>query len=135
MRYLSLGEVLELYLRLMETTGGTVGIRDLGMLQSAVAQPRMTFGASELYSTLVEKAAALGFSLVMNHPMLDGNKRLGHAAMDLFLGLNGAEIHAPIDEQEQLMLSLAAGETGRDEFVAWLSDHVRPLAEANAGQA
>ena len=135
MRYLSLVEVLELYLRLMETTGGTAGIRDLGMLQSAVAQPRMTFGAGDLYSSLVEKAAALGFSLVMNHPMLDGNKRLGHAAMDLFLRLNGAEIQAPIDEQERLLLSLAAGEIGRDEFITWLSDHVRLLPQANPGQA
>ena len=135
MRYLSLGEVLELYLQLIEATGGTAGIRDLGMLQSAVAQPRMTFGAGELYSTLVEKAAALGFSLVMNHPMLDGNKRLGHAAMELFLRLNGVEIEAPVDEQERLLLSLAAGEVGRDELVAWLSDHVRPLPQANPGQA
>ncbi len=89
MRYLTLPEALELYRRIMAQSGGTLGIRDLGALESALAQPRMTFGEQELYPTLVEKAAALGFSLIQNYPFIDGNKRLGHATVEIFLILNG----------------------------------------------
>jgi death on curing protein len=74
MRYLSLGEVADLHRRLIEGTGGAPGIRDLGTLASAIAQPNATFGAADLYPTLVEKAAALCFALVRNHPFVDGNK-------------------------------------------------------------
>jgi death-on-curing protein len=73
MRYLTLGEALSIYRRIMETSGGSVAVRDLGGLESALAQPRMTFGENDLYPSLVEKAAALGYSIIMNHPFLDGN--------------------------------------------------------------
>jgi death-on-curing protein len=98
MRYLTLGEVLELYHRIIRQSGGSQGIRDLGALESALAQPRMTFGNQELYPTVVEKASALGFSLIKNPPFVDGNKRTGHAAMETFLVLNGFEIDASVDE-------------------------------------
>ena len=124
MRYLTLGEVLGLYHRIMEQSGGAQGIRDLGALESALAQPRMMFGKQELYPTLVEKASALGFSLIKNHPFVDGNKRAGHAAMETFLVLNGFEIDARVDEQERIILQVASGELGRDEFLAWLRGHV-----------
>lgn len=124
MRYLTLGEVLELYHRIIRQSGGSQGIRDLGALESALAQPRMTFGNQELYPTVVEKASALGFSLIKNHPFVDGNKRTGHAAMETFLVLNGFEIDASVDEQEQIILQVASGELERDEFTAWLSGHV-----------
>ena len=124
MRYLTLNEVLDLYRQVMEQSGGAVGIRDLNALESAVAQPRMTFGGEELYPTVVEKASALGFSLVMNHPFVDGNKRIGHAAMETFLVLNGFEINAPVDEQERVILQLAASELNRDEFTKWLHTHI-----------
>ena len=120
MRELSLAEVLELHRRIIERSGGAHGLRDLGALQSALAQPRMTFGGEDLYPTIIEKAAALGFSLVKNHPFLDGNKRIGHAAMETFLVLNGFEISAPVDEQERMVLSLAAGQLTRDQLVDWL---------------
>lgn len=124
MRYLTLGEVLELYHRIIRQSGGSQGIRDLGALESALAQPRMTFGNQELYPTVVEKASALGFSLIKNHPFVDGNKRTGHAAMETFLVLNGFELDASVDEQEQIILQVASGELERDEFTAWLSGHV-----------
>ncbi len=72
MRYLTLSEVLELYRRVMEQSGGTMGIHSLSALESALAQPRMTFGGEELYPTMVEKASALGFSLIKSHPFVDG---------------------------------------------------------------
>jgi death-on-curing protein len=87
-RYLALNEVLELYRRIMGQTGGLVGIRDLPALESALAQPRMTFDGVDFYPTAVDKASALGFSLIQNHPFTDGNKRIGHAAMETFLVLN-----------------------------------------------
>jgi death-on-curing protein len=80
----------------------------------------MTFGGEDLYPTLLEKAAALGFSLIMNHPFVDGNKRIGHAALETFLLLNGMEIKASVDEQEATILSLAAGELDRSHFLEWL---------------
>jgi death-on-curing protein len=123
MRYLSISEVLELHQMLIDSSGGASGIRDLGALESAVAQPHATFGTEELYPGVVTKAAALCFSLVMNHPVLDGNKRIGHAAMETFLALNGYELEADVDEQEQIILSMAAGKLGRDAFVAWLKEH------------
>lgn len=126
MRYLTLSEVLTLHSQIMERSGSGVGIRDMGVLESALAQPRMAFGGQDLYPTLAEKAAALGYSLIMNHPFMDGNKRTGHAAMEVFLMLNGFEIHAAVDEQEQVVLRLAGGETARTEFATWLRDHIQP---------
>ncbi len=124
MRYLTLGEVLELYRRLIEQSGSVPGIRDLGSLQSALAQPHMTFGGQELYPTIAEKAAALGFSIIRNHPFMDGNKRTGHAAMETFLVLNGYEIEASVDEQEQIILRVASGEIKREDLVHWLLEHI-----------
>lgn len=124
MRYLALNEVLELYRRIMGQTGGLMGIRDLNALESALAQPRMTFGGVDLYPTAVDKASALGFSLIQNHPFTDGNKRIGHAAMETFLVLNGLEIDASVDEQEQAILDVASGKMERQELTEWLSAHV-----------
>ncbi len=77
MRFPTLIEVLELHRRVIEQSGGAFGIRDVGLLESAIAQPRMTFGGKDLYPSLLEKAAALGFSIIMNHPFVDGNTRTG----------------------------------------------------------
>jgi death-on-curing protein len=126
MRYLTLEEVLELHRMALGQSGGAPGVRDLGALESAVAQPRMAFGGRDLYPTIVEKAAALAFSLIQNHPFVDGNKRVGHAAMETFLVLNGYELAAAIDEQESLVLAVAAGEMKREELTAWVRAHAVP---------
>lgn len=94
-RYLTLGEVVELHRLVLGATGGAPGIRDLVALEPAIAQPKATFAGTDLYPTLIEKTAALCFALVRGHPFIDGNKRTGHAAMETFLVLNGAEIDAP----------------------------------------
>ena len=127
MRYLTLNEVLLLHDQVMAQSGGAVGILSLPALESALAQPRMTFGGTDLYPTLVEKAAALGHALIANHPFLDGNKRTGHAAMEVFLMVNGLEIQASVDEQERVILQVAAGEMNREEFTEWLRRHVSVL--------
>lgn len=127
MRHLTLAEVLELHRLLIAQTGGSTGVRDMGLLTSAVAQPLMTFAGRDLYPTLADKAAALAFSLIKNHPFVDGNKRIGHAAMETLLVLNGLEIESGVDEQESLILGLAAGSLNRNQFVARVKDHVRAL--------
>lgn len=124
MRYLSISEVLELHERLIASSGGATGLRDLGALESAVSQPHATFAQQNLYPDLATKAAALCFSLVMNHPFVDGNKRVGHAAMETFLILNGSEIDCSIDEQERTILDLAAGRLDRDGFTNWVKKHI-----------
>ncbi len=123
MRYLSLAEVLDLHSRLLAMSGGALGVRDLGAAESAVSRPHATFAGEELYPDLVAKAAALCHSLVMNHPFVDGNKRVGHAAMETFLLLNGHEIDCDVDEQERIMLGLAAGNLSCDVFTEWLRAH------------
>jgi death-on-curing protein len=100
----------------LEASGGSDGLRDLGLLESALAQPRASFGGIDLHASLPAKAAALAFSLALNHAFLDGNKGVAHAAMAVFLLLNGLEIVASVDEQERLMLELAAGNMTREQL-------------------
>jgi death on curing protein len=123
MRYLTLVEILDFHSRIIEQSSGALGIRDLGLLESAIAQPRMTFGNEDLYPTVIDKAVALGFSIIMNHPFIDGNKRTGHAALEAFLVLNGSEISSSVDEQEQVILAVASGIMGREAFTEWLQQH------------
>lgn len=124
-RYLTIDEVMRLHHRILEQSGGSADVHDLGVFESALAQPAMTFGGEELYPRLVDKAAALGFSLVMNHPFVDGNKRAGHAAMEVFLIMNGLEIDATVNEQEEVILALATGALNREDFAKWLESKVR----------
>ena len=129
MQLLTLFQILELHQNLIAESGGASGIRDFGALESALAQPEMTFGGQDLYPTLAEKAAALAYSLVMNHPFVDGNKRVAHAAMEIFLVLNGYEIDASVDEQEELFLNLASGKIKRPELVEWLEKKIVSLIQ------
>lgn len=119
-RFLTNAEVLALYERVVAVGGGAFAVRDVGAFESAVAQPRTTFDGVALYPTLEEKAVALGFSLILNHPFVDGNKRVGHAALEVFLVLNGFELRANIDDAEAMILGVAAGTVTRDEFVQWI---------------
>ena len=128
MRYLTLAEIVELHLLIAKATGGAIGIRDLAALESAIAQPKATFDQNDLYPSLTDKAAILCFSIVQGHPFVDGNKRTGHAAMATFLLLNGAEIDATVDEQENIMLTLASGQTNCQTFTEWLNQHVKLAA-------
>ncbi len=132
MRHLSLTEVIWLHDRLIQTSGGTSGIRDLGQVETAVAQPRATFDGADLYPDLIAKAATLCFGLVRGHGFVDGNKRIGHAAMELFLALNGVSLDADVDDHEQIILTVADGTASRDQLEAWVRAHTRhdPAAPA-----
>ena len=127
-RYLTIEEVLELHRMILQQSGGASGIRDMASVDSALAQPRMTFDGRELLPTLAEKAAALGFSLISNHPFVDGNKRVGHACLETFLVLNGWELFTEsVDEQEAVILQVAQGRLTRQEFASWVQSRVRPI--------
>lgn len=123
MRYLSLQEVISLHSLLIAQSGGSAGLRDRGALESAVAQPQASFGGQDLYPDLASKAAALGHSLIQNHPFVDGNKRIGHAAMEVFL-INGYEIEASVDDQETIIIDVASGKVSRIELSEWISKHI-----------
>lgn len=97
-------------------------------VNEVAAQPRMTFDGHELYPTIVEKASALGFSLIQNHPFIDGNKRAGHAALEVFLILNGYELNATVNDQVEVILQVAASELGREAFTQWIRSHLKPTA-------
>ncbi|MFY9224808.1 MAG: type II toxin-antitoxin system death-on-curing family toxin [Blastocatellia bacterium] len=129
MKYLSIDEVLLIHRKIIEQSGGMPGLLNEGALESAIAQPQMTFDGIDLYLTISEKASALGYSLINNHPFQDGNKRIGHAAMEIFLILNGYEINplASVDEQEQIILKVAASEMKREEFTSWLKQNIVEL--------
>jgi death-on-curing protein len=124
MRYLTVEEIISLHVAIISRSGGILGIRDHGVLESAVAQPKMTFDGKDLYPATVDKAAALGHVIISNHPFLDGNKRTGQAAMEVFLVLNGCEIKAPVDEQEKLILKIATGSMSKDDLAEWLERRI-----------
>lgn len=123
MRYLTLAEVFHIHEGVLAQAGGLSGVRDLSALESALSQPKASAGGADAYPSLVEKAAALCYSLCSNHPFIDGNKRVAHAAMEVFLVLNGREIRASVEEQERLMLDVASGTKSREQLTAWLQGH------------
>ena len=124
MKYLSVEEVVRLHEMIVDASGGSQGVRDAGATKSAVAQPQMGFGGQDLYPSLAEKAAALSFSLINNHPFVDGNKRIGYEAAVVFLEMNGFTVSGSINEKESVVLAVAAGEMARGEWTNWLTDHL-----------
>ena len=116
-------QVLILHKRLIETTGGSDGIRDKGMLESALSNPFQSFGGESLYPSIQAKAAQLCYGLVKNHPMLDGNKRLGTHVMLVFLALNGIELKYMQKELYETILDVAAGKIEYEDLLQWVLDH------------
>jgi death-on-curing protein len=124
-QFLTLDEVLAIHADQVERYGGSRGLRDLGLLESAVAVPRATFGRQLLHPTLEEMAAAHLFHLVQDHPFVDGNKRVGLGAALAFLGLNGRRLVATEDEVVDLVLSVASGPRSKAEVAVFLRRHVQ----------
>jgi death-on-curing protein len=127
--YLSLPQVLTLLEDLVGAFGGLSGIRDRGLLESALARPAMTFGGEDLYPDLAVKAAALMHSLVLNHPFVDGNKRIAVAAAELFLSIHGQMVMASDKELELITLSGAEGKVEVEAFGIWFRQRLRPVDE------
>lgn len=123
--FLSVGVVLEIHRRVVETFGGDAGLRDRGLLESATAMPRSTFDGSELHVGLAEKAAAYHYHLCANHPFVDGNKRVAVAAAEVSLIINGQELSAGDDEIEELTLGVASGRLSKSQVVEFFEKHVK----------
>jgi death-on-curing protein len=121
--FLSVDEVLAIHERLVDAFGGTPGLRDPGLLESALYRPRTGY-----YGDLVEMAAALFESLLMNHPFVDGNKRVAFFATDVFLRLNGSKLAVRPDAAHRFLIGLLeAGECDYARLLPWIRRSIRPL--------
>jgi death on curing protein len=119
---IALADILLLYEKSINDFGGLHGIRDTGLLEAAIARPFQTFGGTDLYPTVMEKAAALGESLIKNHPFVDGNKRTGVLAMLSFLINDGYSSKASPAELYDFVIKISTGALSLDEIVAWLKE-------------
>jgi death-on-curing protein len=123
--WLDIDIVLDFHAEQLALFGGADGIRDRGLLESALARPQNKFAYGE--RNVATLAAAYGFGIAQNHPFIDGNKRTALASMIVFLGLNGLDLDAPQEAATAMILSLAVGEITEELLARWLSDHVVPL--------
>jgi death-on-curing protein len=124
--YLYPKQVIYLYQQIIQQTGGSIGLRDKGLLESAVYRPQASFGGQDLYPDLFSKAAALGHSIISNHPFVDGNKRVGFEAMRLMLRLNGFDLHASFEVKYACVMKIAQGKLREQQIADWLKQHSRP---------
>lgn len=124
MKILNKRQVLLLHSALIAQSGGVDGTRDEGLLDSALNVPFQTFAEQDLYPTVLEKAARLGYGLICNHPFLDGNKRIGTHAMLVFLDINQFSLSYTDNELIEIILRVAAGEAGYNELLDWLKTHL-----------
>ena len=120
---LSKSQVLLIHDQLIAETGGSFGLRDEGLLDSALSTPFQTFGGEDVYPSLQQKAARLCFGLVKNHSFVDGNKRIGAHVMLVFLALNGVELQHSQAELSDVILQLAAGEIDAEHLLRWILSH------------
>ena len=123
MKRLSKEQVLMLHSQLIQQTGGCDGVRDYTLLDSALETPFQSFGGSELYPTIQAKAARLGYGLIKNHCMFDGNKRIGTHVMLVFLSLNGIEISYTQKELYEVILDVASDKIGYEDLLNWILQH------------
>jgi death on curing protein len=123
--FLTLDEVLAIHADQIERYGGSLGIRDHGLLESALAMPEAAFSGTELHPTLHEKSAAYLFHLVKNHPFVDGNKRVGLATALAFLAMNDVAIRATDDELVELVLDVATGRRSKADVAVFFGAHER----------
>lgn len=115
--------IVLLHTDLVNQTGGLNGIRDEGLLESAVNAPFQSFDSVEQYPSIQQKAARLGFGLIKNHAFIDGNKRIGAHAMLIFLELNGISLQYSQDELSNVILDIASGNKGFEELLSWIIEH------------
>ena len=124
MKILKKRQILLLHSALIAESGGSDGVRDEGLMDSAVNTPFQTFSGQDLYPTVLEKAVRLGFGLIRNHPFSDGNKRIGTHAMLVFLNLNSITLSYEDDELISTILSVASGEMDADGLLKWIQQHI-----------
>jgi death on curing protein len=122
-RYITVKEVLRMHWRVIKTFGGSHGVRDLNLLESALARPKAGFGDYEAYPDIFMKAAVLLYSLIKNHPFIDGNKRTGLTACIVFLKRNGFMLQADESDIVTFTVSIAEGKMAEEDIAAWLKEH------------
>jgi death-on-curing protein len=115
--------VLEIHNKAIELFGGGNGVRNFGALESALNRPFQTFGEEDLYPTVIEKAAAIGESIIMNHPFVDGNKRTGYILLELILKINGFNITASTDIIYEFVINISTGAIRFESIVVWLQQN------------
>ena len=120
---LTKGQVLRMHMELIAATGGSSGIRDEALLDVALVAPFMSFGGVDLYPSLEQKAARLGYGLIKNHAMIDGNKRIGAHAMLVFLALNDIRLQYTQEELYTIILDVAAGKSSQENLLTWIEAH------------
>ena len=124
-QFLTLDEVMDIHRNQIERYGGTLGVRDVALLESALAAPQSGFGDQYLHGDLFEMASAYLFHVVQNHPFLDGNKRVGTAAGLTFLELNGVETKVPNQALVTMVLAVAQGKTGKSALAVFFRKHAK----------
>ena len=124
--YLSVVQLERLHQMQLQAFGGAAGLRDRGGLEAAAARPQMTFGGDDLYADVAAKAAALMHSIVMNHPFVDGNKRVGAMAAELLLVVNAQRLEAPDEALVELAFAVARGEVSAEALAIWIRQRSRP---------
>lgn len=124
MKILKKRQILLLHSALIAESGGSDGVRDEGLLDSAVNTPFQTFSGQDLYPTVLEKAVRLGFGLIRNHPFIDGNKRIGTHAMLVFLNLNSITLSYEDDELISTIMSVASDKLDADGLLKWIQQHI-----------
>ena len=122
---ISVEQALGIHEMVVKQFGGSMGVRDAGGLESALARPFQTFGGEDLYPDLFSKAAAIGESIIINHPSIDGNKRTGYVLMESILRFGGIKIIAPNDKLYNFVISISTGETKFEEIVEWLKANTK----------
>jgi len=123
MNKLTKEQILLLHSELIYTHGGSDGIRDENLLDSAIAAPFQAFGGQSIFPSIQQKAVRLGFGLIMNHPFIDGNKRIGAHVMLTMLAMNGIELEYTQRELYEIILKVAASEATYEELLDWVLDH------------
>lgn len=126
--YLSIEAVIAIHDDLVNKTGGSEGVRDMGLLDSAVSAPFQSFGGVEVHPEIHSKAARLAFGLVQNHAFIDGNKRIAAHIMLLFLKINGVTLSYTQRELEDIFLSLASSEISYEDLADWIINHKKCTA-------
>ncbi len=121
-----LEDVLDLHRKSIDRYGGSHGLRDIALLESAIARPMQTFDGIEFYPSITEKAAALAESLIKNHPFIDGNKRIGFLSMVALIETNDYEFTASQEEAYRFIIEIASGNIHFDQIVLWLQNHTQP---------
>ncbi|MCF2147432.1 type II toxin-antitoxin system death-on-curing family toxin [Desmonostoc muscorum LEGE 12446] len=124
-KFLTISQVLDIHQRQIQKFGGTSGVRDEGLLDSALAQPQATFGGELLHPTIGEQAAAYLYHLAMNHPFIDGNKRTAFAVMDTFITVNGYSLNLSQEQAYNLVIQVVQREISKEELSAFLELHLQ----------